>query len=175
MKRRMLWILGICALAAGSSAQPESVVRLSENTFELADGAPAPAARISDLGWLVGHWEGEGLGGQSAETWSRPLSDRMYGTYTLTKEDGVVFSEAMLLVEEEGTLVLKLKHFDPDFIGWEEKADMVRFPLVRLGPGEACFRGLTFRRRGESLSIFLVLTEAGKSSEHAFRLRRTPL
>lgn len=176
MTEWFLALVGAIALGAPSGAQSnESVVPMSENTLELADGAAPPRARISDLAWLAGHWEGEGLGGESAETWSRPLSDRMYGTYTLTKGHGVEFSEAMLLVEEEGTLVLKLKHFDSDFIGWEERSDHVRFPLVRVGDEEAWFRGLTFRRSGDVLRVFLVLTDDGERSEHEFRFERVPM
>ena len=166
-------LLGFLTLAATASTQsPAPAVKNSENTQKLADGATSPPANITDVAWLAGYWIGEGLGGVSIETWSPPQGDRMYGTFTLTKEAGVVFSEAMLLVEEKGSLLLKVKHFNPDFTGWEEKDDFVSFPLVGMGDNEAFFSGLTFRRNGDALSVFLVLSSGGERTEHAFRFQR---
>ena len=63
----------------------------------------------------------------------------MQGIFTLSREGELTFSEAMTLVEEEGSLVLKVKHFTPEFVGWEEKDGFVSFPLVGLGENEAYF------------------------------------
>ncbi len=153
----------------GSAAQSP----ISENTLRLEEGTPRPAARIADLAWLAGYWRGDGLGGACEEIWSLAAGDRMHGIFTLSRDGGLVFSEAMTLVEEEGSLVLKVKHFTPDFVGWEEKEDYVSFPLVRLGDNEAYFRGLTFRLRDPGqLSIYIVLTSQGQKTEHELKLDR---
>ncbi len=147
--------------------------RDTENTLRLDEGAARPAATIADVAWLAGYWRGPGLGGVSEEIWSLPSGDRMHGIYTLSKEDGLVFWEAMTLVEEEGSLVLKIKHFTPEFVGWEEKDGHLRFPLVRLGEKEAWFRGLTFRRTGDdALVIYIALSQQGERNEHEIRLER---
>ena len=97
----------------------------------------------------------------------------MQGIFTLSKDGSLSFSEAMTLVEEEGSLILKVKHFTPEFVGWEEKEDYVSFPLVKLGENEAYFRGLTFRRKGaDELSIYIVLTSKGERTEHEIKLER---
>ena len=146
---------------------------ISDNTLRLDEGAPRPAAGIADVGWLAGYWRGEGLGGSCEEIWSLPAGDRMQGIFTLSRDGALVFSEAMTLVEEEGSLVLKVKHFTPEFVGWEEKDGSVDFPLVRLGENQAWFRGLTFRRTGDdTLSIFIVLTSQGEKTEHELKMRR---
>ena len=97
----------------------------------------------------------------------------MFGYFTLSQEGKLVFSEAMMLVEEAGSLVLKIKHFNPDFVGWEEKDKYVSFRLVQLGKREAFFHGLTFRRvEDDKLLIHLRLTSNGKSREETFTFTR---
>ena len=160
--------LALC-VAAGAAAQ----VALSENTMKAVEGAPGPEASIADVGWLAGDWRGPGLGGDCEEIWSLPAGDRMHGIFTLSREGALTFSEAMTLVEEDGSLVLKVKHFTPEFVGWEEKEGYVKFPLVKLGENEAYFRGLTFRRKGEAeLLIYIVLTSKGERTEHELKLER---
>ena len=86
-----------------------------------------------------------------------------------------VFSEAMQLVEVDGSLVLKVKHFRPDFVAWEEKEDFVRFRLLKLAENEAYFSGLTFRRSGDELVIYIVLTSGEQKTEHELRFQRVPI
>jgi hypothetical protein len=51
----------------------------------------------------------------------------MVGPYRGLKTDGSpVFNELLLLREEKGSLMVRLKHFDPDLIGWEEKDGSTR-------------------------------------------------
>ncbi len=165
-------ILALGWIAVGPwSAMAQS--RDTENTLRLDEGTTRPAAKIADVGWLAGYWRGDGLGGECEEIWSLPAGDRMHGIFTLANEGGLVFSEAMTLVEEEGSLVLKVKHFTPEFVGWEEKGDFVRFPLVRLDDNQAYFRGLTFRRESdETLLIYIALSKDGERKEHELRLDR---
>lgn len=173
--KRTTYVFASLLLAGFSTGQPLAPKQSSANTLKLADGATSPKAKIGELAWLAGLWEGSGLGGVSREIWAPPQTDRMYGTFTLEKEGKLVFSEAMLLVEEAGSVVLKIKHFNPDFTGWEEKDGFVRFPLVRLGEHSAYFGGLTLRRQGESLTVYLVLTEGEERTEHVFSFERVPL
>ena len=171
MSHPRLVLLAALALTAPVAAAAQ--VALSENTMKAAEGAPRPAATIADVGWLAGYWRGPGLGGDCEEIWSLPAGDRMQGIFTLSRDGALTFSEAMTLVEEEGSLVLKVKHFTPEFVAWEEKEDFVGFPLVKLGENEAWFRGLTFRRKGaDELSIYIVLTSQGERTEHEIKLER---
>ena len=77
-----------------------------------------------------------------------------------------MFTEHMYLVEEEGTLVLRLKHFNEDLTGWEEKNDMLTFRLVAIKECAAYFQALTLRcadaeRPGEGL-VAAVRMQSGK-------------
>ena len=147
----------------------------SENTLRLGADGVSPPASVADVAWLAGYWRGEGMGGTLEELWSPPAGDRMQGIFTLAREGAPVFSEAMQLVEEDGTLVLRVKHFTPGFIGWEEKEKFIRFRLVKLAENEAYFSGLTFRRKGDELLIYIVLTSGEKKTEHELRFERVPL
>ena len=68
-------------------------------------------------------------------------------------------------MEEEGTLVLRLKHFNADLTGWEEKDGMLIFRLVAAEPCAAYFHALTLRcqnadKPGEGL-VAAVRMESG--------------
>jgi hypothetical protein len=88
-----------------------------------------------------------------------------------------MFTEHMVIAQEGGSLVLKLKHFNPDLTGWEEKDEMETFPLVALDPCHAQFDGLTYfctarDDPAQGLSVYLRMEEGG---ELGFRFRRVDL
>jgi hypothetical protein len=155
------------ALALGLWAQEPS------HTRQLGD-QPSPPAALADIAWRQGAWIGEGLGGVSEEVWSPARGGVMMGMYRLLKDGKPVFYEFLMLVEENGTLAMKLKHFNPDFMGWEEKAGFVTFKLVAVEPRAAHFDGLSFFREGDdALNIYLLLKDKeGKVREELFRMRR---
>lgn len=97
------------------------------NTLKLDEGKAGESASIADISWLAGSWSGTGLGGISEEIWSLPSGGVMMGAYRLFKDGKPVVYEMMLLLETEGTIVLRLKHFQPNFVGWEEKDKSVDF------------------------------------------------
>jgi len=136
---------------------------------------PSPPATLAAVAWLEGQWLGDGLGGVSEEVWSPPRGGVMMGMYRSLKEDRPSFYEFLMLVEENGTLVLKLKHFNPDFSAWEEKAAFTSFKLVAVERDAVHFDGLSFiREPGDVLRIYLLLRDkAGQVREEAFKLRRT--
>jgi hypothetical protein len=131
-------------LASGlvAAAEPQS-----EHTFRLAPGETAPSATLDDVGWLVGDWTGTAFGQRFEEVWNPPSAGSMVGLFKLYGSEGVEFYELMLLSVEDGTLSLKVKHFNPDFTAWEEKADFLEFRLVKLEPDAVHFHGLSFYKR----------------------------
>lgn len=149
--------------------------RRTPNTLAASADVPSAKATIADMAWFAGRWTGNGLGGVTEETWSAPAGSAMMGMFRLAKEGKVVFYEFLTLVEEEGSLALKLKHFNPDLTGWEEKADSVKFRLLHIAPGLAQFSGLTFKRVGENtLEVFLAIRDRdGTVREEAFKMVRT--
>ena len=134
--------------SAGSAQAPALDVH-TPNTLTAAPSVPSPAATLKDFSWLVGQWTGTGLGGVTDELWSGPAAGAMMGSFRLLRDGKVVFYEFLTLVEQGNTVVLKLKHFNADLTGWEEKADFVTFRLLKVTPDAVYFRGLTFRKRSQ--------------------------
>lgn len=166
-----LWMCVLAVLAQGTHAQESATA----NTLKLGAASPAPAT-INDMAWLTGYWRGEGLGGQCEEMWGSPIDGRMYGTFTLRRNNELAFSEHLVIVEEAGSLVMKVKHFTADFHSWETKEDYVSFPLVKIEENAAYFSGLTLRREeDDSLKIYLVLSRDGVKSEEMFDFKPVEL
>ena len=152
-------------------------VKNTKNTLKLAEGAAGEKVTISDAAWLAGSWRGTGLGGFSEETWSQPEGGAMVGTYRLIKDDKPVFYEMMWLLETEGTLTLRLKHFNPDLTGWEEKDKSVDFKFVKKDGKRLYFSGLTFEQASKNkLNIYLALKQRdGSLKEEVFKMQRGPI
>jgi hypothetical protein len=114
------------------------------NTLKLA-GTIRPNATIEDIAWLAGHWKGTALGGVTEEIWSPPQANAMMGSYRLIKNDTlIVFYEILTITEEGQSLTLKLKHFNKDLTGWEEKNEVREFKLVKKEKNKLWFEGMTF-------------------------------
>jgi hypothetical protein len=167
----MTWVIPFLMAMVLGQATPGSTA----NTLRLADGAPRPAAAISDVAWLAGSWTGEGLGGTVDEAWSAPAGGAMVGYFRLVKDGKPVFYEIMTLLEHEGSVELRLKHVNADMTGWEEKNDFVTFRLVKAGPEAIYFNGLTFRRVNDDLiESYLALRDRATNvvREEKFTYRR---
>ena len=128
-----------------------TVPAAAQETVSLPDDYTPPAADLAQMDWLVGRWQGPGIGGNlSLESWLPRTGDTMVGTFVQTEEGGgIQFTEHMYLMEHEGSLVLRLKHFNADLTGWEDAQGMVTFRLVDLEPCRARFGGLTIRCNDE--------------------------
>ena len=145
------------------------------HTIRLQAGQEPAKTTLADVEWLAGTWRGQGLGGVTEETWSAPAGGSMMGMFRLMRGDAVVFYEFMTLVRENGSVVMKLKHFNPDLAGWEDKDKWVTFRLASATPQALFFEGLTFRRiDDDSLRIFLAIRdrETGAVREEAFSYER---
>jgi predicted neuraminidase len=161
-------LLVLCGALAGTAASAQET--LTENTLRLAPGASSPPASIEAVRWLAGHWTAEALGGTAEEIWSPPRAGSMMGVFRLVRDGAPAFYEILTIVEEKGSLLLRLKHFHPDLRGWEEKDETVDFPLVATGDGVAHFEGMSFRRQGDSaLTVHVALgSRTGTPREAAF-------
>ncbi len=170
MIRLALFALVVILAPMGLQAQ----VKHTENTLKFQEDLERPKATVQDLAWLQGHWRGVGLGGEVEEMWSAPSQDAMLGSFRLLKDGKTVFSELITIVDDSGSLVLKVKHFTPEFVGWEEKDKSVDFRLVKLEPRKAYFGGLTIELVSPNkLKIFLAMrSRSGELNEMAFDFDR---
>ncbi|WP_114521112.1 DUF6265 family protein [Altererythrobacter sp. ZODW24] len=160
-------ILMFLALVRPANAQ--------ETRIAPEDHTPS-AASVADMAWLAGQWRGTGIEGAAAyESWLPANGGTMVGTFVQeTAEGGIMFTEHLYLMEDEGSLVLRLKHFNADLTGWEEKDDMTSFRLVAMEPGAAFFHGLTLRKDGDDgfVAAVRMRQKDGSSSELVFRFTR---
>jgi hypothetical protein len=170
-RSRPLRLALLLALWATSAHAQE---RMTEHTLKLAPGAKSPEATLADMAWLAGHWAAPALGGEAEEIWSPPKAGSMMGMYRLVRDGKPVFYELLTLVEEGGSLILRLKHFGPDLTGWEEKEKTVDFRLVSVGEGIAHFDGMSFHREGDAkLTVYLAVEgKEGALTELAFPYAR---
>lgn len=163
------WIAALALVTAGAPLAAQET-RVAE------EGKPAPPARIADAAWLVGAWSGSGINGAEAhESWLAASGDTMVGTFVQeTAAGAIMFTEHMYLMEEGGSLVVKLKHFNPDLTGWEEKDGMVTFRLIAAEPCALYFNALTYRCDGAGGMVVAVRMKSPKPEpqELLFRFRR---
>ena len=138
---------------------------LTENTLQLDDPTNQPKATVEDLSWMVGHWTGKGFGGLVEESWNPAMGGSMIGSFRLVKSDKPSFYEMLLLTAANGSVAYQVKHFNPDFSGWEEKDDFVSFPLVKLEANKAYFQGLTVHREDDQLTHYLAMEKKDGSYE----------
>jgi hypothetical protein len=168
MHIRFLWIPFLLIASVVHAAD-------APQTRQLAANAKSPPAKITDIGWLQGHWVGKALGGDTEEMWMPPQHGVMLGMYRLIKDGKPVFYELLTFSEEGGSLVLNLKHFEPNLTSWEEKAQSRKFALVAKEPGKLFFEGMTFIRQDEnSVTAYVAIGRDGKVSEERFDYRRAP-
>ncbi|GAA4046602.1 DUF6265 family protein [Parerythrobacter jejuensis] len=169
MKAGICWVLGAIALMCSPLSAQETRIG--------AEGFESPPATIGQMDWLQGQWVGKGIGGAPAmESWLPPTGGTMVGTFVQETSEGVIqFTEILYLTEEEGTLVLRLKHFNADLTGWEEKDDMLTFRLVAIEECAAYFNALTLRCDGENGLLAAVRMRSSKPEPQELVFRFTTL
>ncbi|MBN3583593.1 hypothetical protein JYB64_14435 [Algoriphagus aestuarii] len=141
----------------------------------LEEGQKPGKGSIKELDWLVGYWTGTGLGGECDETWMPEVDGNMVGTFRFWSEGKLVFTEFMNLVQEGETFYLKLKHFNPDLSGWEEKEKWTTFRLVETADNTIWFHGFTMKRVGDELLLWLELEENGEKTTMEFSYSKQKL
>ncbi len=149
-----------------------SLTAFSQKTIALGDKT-SPQATLSDVAWITGSWEGEAFGGQVQEVWAPPLGDSMMCAFTLVVDGKVEFYELCQIREESGSLVLRLKHFNGDLKGWEEKDETVDFKIVKVEKDIVYFDGFTVERVSkDKINMHVMIGEAGEESEVTFNYSR---
>lgn len=167
MRSRHLFSLMVLAFISLPLATAHE--RLTEHTVTLGGSAEAAVATIADVAWLEGHWSGEGLGGFCEEIWAAPRGAQMVGMFRHVRDGKPVFFEIITLIEEEGGIMMSLKHFDPDLTSWEEKDETEDFRLLAFTDTELLFDGMTYKRTGDcGLQVYVATRSDGEPQEAKF-------
>jgi hypothetical protein len=144
----------------------------SQNTVSLGSGK-SPKANLSQVTWIAGHWQGEAFGGITEEVWTAPLGDSMMGSFKLVVDNKAEFYEICQIIQEDETIMFRLKHFDGKLKGWEEKDETQDFPLVKIEKSAVFFDNFTIKRISQDHIIFYVVVDSdGKSEEVEFKYYR---
>ncbi len=143
------------------------------NTLPFNEDNPSPKATLDAVSWVSGHWRGEAFGGIIEEIWSPPLGNSMMFSFKLVVKDKVIFYELGGITEKDGTLLLQLKHFAPDFKGWEEKEESEVFELVKIEGNRVYFDNFTFEKINEKeINLYVVVENKGTPEEVKFNYKR---
>lgn len=138
--------------------------------------AAGPTVSLADLSWLSGAWEGEGIEGAPAlEAYAPAAGGQMVGHFRQLNKDGsVMFYEIITIVQDGSSLAYRLKHFNADLTGWEEKDKVVVFPLTAASQQRWDFSGLVYERTGPDAMTASVVVHGdnGKEETLVFRFRR---
>lgn len=133
----------------------------TEHLYRLSEGEQHPEATLEDARWLIGSWNGKAFGQRFEEVWNPPTAGSMVGMFKLFGDDGVAMYELMVLTVEDGTLSLKIRHFNPDFTAWEDKTEDVTLRLVKKSDDELHFGTISFYRRSDDHIDAYVLFHKG--------------
>jgi hypothetical protein len=112
----------------------------------------APIKNIKDLSFMAGKWVTHGAWGDMEENWSEPMGNCMMSSYRCVKDGKVIFYEFMVIEQLDNGPVMKLRHFSPGNVAWEEKDKPYEYPLMFLDDNLARFErpdkktSLTFQR-----------------------------
>lgn len=155
---RITAIVLLACLAQSALAQSQR----TEHTFQLDDPENRPAATLDNVAWLVGNWSGEAFGASFEAHWNPPTAGSMVGIFKLMDVGEVSFYELLLLVEEEGSLSLKVKHFGPDFTAWEDKEDYITFRYVMSDDDAVHFSGISFYRVDDDNMVGYIVFRNGE-------------
>jgi hypothetical protein len=100
--------------------------------------------RINDLEFMTGNWKTTSDWGDMDEVWSRPVGNSMMCTFRCVKDGKVVFYEFIVIEQNvnDSVPVLKLRHFNPGSIGWEDKNNPYLYPATFLNNQKVVFETL---------------------------------
>jgi hypothetical protein len=172
IKNSIVWLVATLLLA-GSVQTCFGQEQRTGNTLTAAKDSKPAAAKIEQLAWIAGHWQGDAMGGSFEESWAPAKGGAMMGMFKMVMGDEIRFYEMLTIVPVEDSLILRLKHFSSELHGWEEKDKTVDFPLVKMTETEAFFDGLTFRRiNADEMHIFVVIGKDEPAQEILFACRR---
>lgn len=108
---------------------------------------PIQSVSLTDFVFMSGHNRGELDGGIIDEHWSEPADDSMMGVYRYIKDGKVEMYELLVIEQTAKGPVLRLRHFNPGLVAWEEKNEVWSYPLARFVPGDAVFESIDKRIR----------------------------
>lgn len=139
------------------TAKNPEPLRETEHTLYRHAWADPTMAKLTDVAWLAGRYEGKAYGGNPCQlTLTDPLADAMTGTFAYAQDGKVVFTEHFTIAEKDGTLILRVRQFNEDLRSSEPNPEHAPKRLVKVEKDAVYFNGRTFRKgKGGGLELFV--------------------
>ncbi|MEZ5598861.1 MAG: DUF6265 family protein [Pseudomonadales bacterium] len=77
--------------------------------------AHAGTPTVNDLAWMTGYWRGPVGEATMEENWNAPLGGTMSSAVRMAGAASTQMLEMVIIREQDGTLVLALQQFNPDY------------------------------------------------------------
>lgn len=126
---------------------------------------------------LTGNWRGKIGDDIVDEYWSIMAANTLIGMFRWLKEGEVSFYEFVVIDNIDGKIRLKIKHFNPDLTGWEEKANYIHYVLRDISDSQVIFGSedptekgrLIYERQGEKkLTVILEMSKSDRTLRFEF-------
>jgi hypothetical protein len=133
-------------LAIGLSAvrAPLSVAGLRARVPQI--GIAETASRpLSEFSWLEGKWQGNWGPRVAEQVWLEPRAGEMTGLFRVTENDKTLVLELYSLLEASGGTEMRLRHFTPTLVPWEQSSPIT---VLRLGNMDSLDKGAVFENTG---------------------------
>jgi len=128
---------------------------------------------LQQLSWLEGCWKGTGLGGEVEECWLSSPDNRMTSVFQMTEEGVQRFTEIVMIAEFDGSLGMRVKHFDAAFTQWDsDNVVGITFPFVEIGENFIQFEGLRYELIDDACHVTLDMHSGEEIKQVGFVYKR---
>lgn len=146
----------------------------------LCEGQSPHNEALKSLAFLSGRWVSEKGAEVQEENWSPVSGNSMIGSFRIVTDGKPIFYEFWAVEVDGNRPVLKMKHFNADLVGWEEKNSSRKMSLISNSEDDAVFAAadssvsLHYHRTGDTLTCIVHHVRDGKNSDETFDLTRVP-
>ncbi len=94
---------------------------------------------ITDFAFIAGQWQGTVGADAIDEVWSTVAGGTLMGMFRWLKDEGVYLYEFQTIQQEGASITLRIKHFNSDLVGWEDKDVSTVFDCEWVKSDEVAF------------------------------------
>lgn len=145
-----------------------SLIAMIYLTTPALSAEPAVTAKVTDLGWMTGHWEGA-MGDDGSileENWTQPKAGSIASLVRLANGTATNMIELIVIEQEpNGSLTLRLQQWDPGYKPRTPGPMVMR--LIEVGDqrlmfenvGDGFLKKLGYSREGKKFLVSAVTSE----------------
>jgi hypothetical protein len=82
---------------------------------------------LDSLKWIIGNWYSGNDIEKMEEHWHPKMGNALAGWFRWEKNQSIFLYEFMLFQQNDNGVKLKIKHFNTDLVGWEDKDKWVEY------------------------------------------------